>query len=257
MKITILGTGSFYAGKDRSGAAYLLEADGKKILIDCGPGTLMRLSQVGVKPEDIDYVFISHFHADHTSDLFAFQMRFRLNEFFGSGKNEKVPTIYGPSGIGNFTKKLSHVYQLYAFENWSDISYENFRKKIRIGNIIITTFQTKHVVFGVPAKAYSLRFECDGKTFVFSGDSVKDPGVEMASKNADLFVCDASYVKGKASPAHMDTMEIGEIARTNGVKKVVLTHFYPNTEGVDLVGEVREVFSGEVVRGEDFMEISL
>ena len=119
MKITILGTGSFYANKERSGAAYLLEADGKKILIDCGPGTLFRLSQIGVKPEDIDYVFISHFHADHTSDLFAFQMRFRLNEFFGTKKLEKLPIIYGPNGIKNFTKKLSHAYQLYAFENLS------------------------------------------------------------------------------------------------------------------------------------------
>lgn len=257
MKVTILGTGSFYADKERSGAAYLLEADGKKILIDCGPGTLMRLSQVGVKPEDIDCVFLSHFHADHTSDLFAFQMRFRLNDFFGTGKNEKVPTIYGPSGIKNFTKKLSHVYQLYGFENWSEIRYENFRKKIRLGNLMVTTFQTKHVAFGVPAKAYSLRFESDGKIFVFSGDTVKDSGVEKASKNADLFICDASYVKGKASPAHIDTLEIGDIARTSVVKKVVLTHFYPNTEGIDMVGEVHEVFSGEVVRGEDFMEIPL
>jgi len=72
MKITILGTGTFYVNNKQSGPAYLLEADGKKILIDCGPGTLMRLSDIGLTPDDIDYVFISHFHADHTSDLFAF-----------------------------------------------------------------------------------------------------------------------------------------------------------------------------------------
>ena len=167
MKITILGTGSFYANKERSGAAYLLEADGKKILIDCGPGTLFRLSQIGVKPEDIDYVFISHFHADHTSDLFAFQMRFRLNEFFGTKKLEKLPIIYGPNGIKNFTKKLSHAYQLYAFENWSEIKYENLRKKIRLGNIIVKSFKTKHTAFGVSTKAYSLRFEFESKRFVF------------------------------------------------------------------------------------------
>lgn len=257
MKITILGTGSFYANKERSGAAYLLEADGKKILIDCGPGALFRLSQIGVKPEDIDYVFISHFHADHTSDLFAFQMRFRLNEFFGTKKLEKLPTIYGPNGIKNFTKKLSHVYQLYAFENWSEIKYENLRKKIRLGNIIVKAFKTKHTAFDVSAKAYSLRFEFEGKSFVFSGDSVKDVGVEKASKNANLFICDASYLKGKANQAHMDTWEIGEIAKASNVEKVILTHFYPNTEGVDMVSEVKEKFSGEVISGQDLMEFYL
>ena len=256
MKITILGSGSFYADKDRSGAAYLLETDGKKILIDCGPGTMMRLSQMGVKPEEIDYVFLSHFHADHTSDLFTFQMRFRLNDFFRS-KLEKMPVIYGPMGIKNFILKLSHVYQLFAFEDWAEIKFENHKKKLRLGNLVVKAFRTKHVAFGVPAKAYSLRFECEGKVFVFSGDSEKDSGVEKAAKGADLFVCDASYPKGKGGPAHMDTWEIGEVAEAGKVKKVLLTHFYPNTEGLDLVSEVKEKFSGEVIRGEDFMEFKL
>jgi len=30
-----------------------------------------------------------------------------------------------------------------------------------------------------------------------------------------------------------------------------LTHFYPNTEGIDMTSEVKEKFSGEVISGED------
>lgn len=257
MKITILGTGSFYANEKRSGASYLLEVGGKKILIDCGPGTLNRLSQIKVNPKEIDYVFISHFHADHTSDLFAFQMNFRLNDFFNTKKLEKVPVIYGPEGIKDFTKKLSHVYQLPAFEDWTKIKYKNLEENINIGDLVIKSFKVKHTPFGVKAEAYALKFELEGKVFVFSGDCVKSVGIENASKNADLFICDASYAKGNASPAHMDTYEIGEIAEKSKVKKVVLTHFYPNTEDVDLVSEVKEKFSGEVIRGEDFMEFNL
>lgn len=257
MKITILGTGTFYVNKERSGAAYLLEADGKKILIDCGPGTLNRLSQLGVKPESIDCVLISHFHADHTSDLFAFQMRLRLNEFLETKKLGKLPTIYGPNGIEKFTKKLSRAYQLYAFENWAEIKYEKYKKTFNLGNIIIKTFKVNHVAFGVPAKAYSLRFEFEGKVFVFSGDSTKNAEIEKASKNADLFICDASYSKGKANPAHMDTLEIGEIAEKGKVRKVVLTHFYPSTEGIDMASEVSEKYSGEIISGKDFMEFNL
>ncbi len=54
MKVIILGTGTFYVNKFRSGPAYLLEIDNKKILIDCGPGTLIRLSELGVNLKEID-----------------------------------------------------------------------------------------------------------------------------------------------------------------------------------------------------------
>ena len=257
MKLTILGTGSLYANKERSGAAYLLETDGKRILIDCGPGTLIRLSEIGLKPGDLDYIFISHFHADHTSDLFPLQMNLRLNEFFGTEPLKKTPIIYGPAGIKTFTKKLSHIYQLYAFENWAEIKYENYTEEISLGDLTVRPFKVKHTAFAVPARAYALRFECEDKIFVFSGDSVKNDGVEKASKGADLFLCDTSYAKGQGSPAHMDTNEIGEIAEKGKVKKVVLTHFYPNTKEIDLVSEVSEKYSGVVVRGEDLMELEV
>lgn len=257
MKLTILGTGSFYVTTKRSGPAYLLEADGKKILVDCGPGTLMRLSQIGVSPEEIDYVFISHFHPDHTGDLFAFQMNFRLNEFFGDHKIKKFPIIYGPSGIETFTKKLSKVCQLPAFDNYSKIKYQAYEKPIQIGKIIVKPFRVKHIPFGLSAKAYSLRFEFGGKVIAYSGDSIKHVGLEKVSKKADLFVCDCSYAKGKSSPAHMDTHQIGEIAEKAKPKKVVLTHFYPNLEKLDLVSEVKEKFDGEVVMGKDMMEVEV
>ncbi|MBU0569254.1 hypothetical protein KKB40_00540 [Patescibacteria group bacterium] len=79
----------------------------------------------------------------------------------------------------------------------------------------------------------------------------------MASKDSDIFVCDASYSKGKGAVAHMDTYDIGTIAQKNNVKKVVLSHFYPQTDNIDLAKEVKEKFSGEVIRGKDLMVISL
>lgn len=257
MKITVLGTGTFFVSKERSGPAYLLEVDNKKILIDCGPGTLMRLSQLGVSVDEINYVFLTHFHPDHSSDLFAFQMNFRLKDFFSDESNKELPIIYGPEGIEDFTKKLSNIYELPAFENYSKISYLAYTSQINIDGLNIRTFKVKHNAFGLQAKAYALRFEFKGKVFTFSGDAIKDENIVESCKDADVFICDASYVKGKATPAHMDTWEIGEISESSKVKKVVLTHFYPRTENIDLINEVKEKYSGEVIRAEDFMEIEV
>jgi ribonuclease BN (tRNA processing enzyme) len=255
MKITILGTGTFYIGTDRSGPAYLLEADNKKILIDCGPGTLMRLSEIGIKPEDLDYIFISHFHADHTTDLFALQMNLRLKEF--EGKDYKTPIIFGPEGIKDFTKKLSYIYELPAFDNYSKIEYRTYQKSIQLGKIMVKTFKVEHTAFGLKAKAYALRFELSNKVFVFSGDSVKCKGLKDASKQADLFICDSSYSKGNSNLAHLDTYEIGEIAKNSKVKKIVLTHIYPKSENIDLVSEVKEKYSGQVLQGKDLMKLEI
>ena len=73
----------------------------------------------------------------------------------------------------------------------------------------------------------------------------------------DIFICDASYPKGKANTAHMDTHDIGNISSKSHVKKVVLSHFYPQTDNIDLVKEVKEKFSGDVIRGKDLMVLSL
>ena len=62
-------------GIEGSMSAFLLEADGKKALFDTGlnesvsRGILQRLEELKVKPDDIDYIFITHFHGDHIGGL--------------------------------------------------------------------------------------------------------------------------------------------------------------------------------------------
>lgn len=256
MKVTILGTGTFFVNSKRSGPSYLLEADGKKILIDCGPGTLLRLSEISLRPEDLDYIFISHFHADHTSDLFALQMNLRIDDFYTEIKH-KTPIIFGPEGIEEFTKKLSYIYELPAFDDYSKIEYIKYQESIKIGNISVKTFMVTHSAFGQHAKAYALRFEADNKIFTFSGDCIKCKGLENACKNADLFICDTSYSKGKGNIAHMDSIDVGEIAQKSRVKRMVLSHLYPQTENVDLIAEVKEKYFGEIVKGQDLMMLEI
>ncbi|MEZ5987952.1 MAG: MBL fold metallo-hydrolase [Planctomycetota bacterium] len=53
----------------RGTAGYLLVDGGEATLIDCGPGTLLRLAQAGVAPSRIGRVLLSHFHPDHHADL--------------------------------------------------------------------------------------------------------------------------------------------------------------------------------------------
>ena len=62
-------------GMPSSISAYLIKTNGKNILFDSGLGKkangqlLNELSKVGVSPEQVDYVYITHFHGDHIGGM--------------------------------------------------------------------------------------------------------------------------------------------------------------------------------------------
>lgn len=254
MKLTLLGTGSFFIEAKKSASSFLLEISGKKILIDCGPGTLLRLAEHGLHPEELDYILITHFHADHTSDLYPLFMRCRLDDFT-PGIFPKFPTIWGPKGIYEFMSNCAINYRLLTFTNWEGMKVEEMLSPKQVGELKITPVSVSHNAFGVEAGGQAYRLECKGKIIVFSGDTNRNTDIVQVAKDADIFVCDAAYQAGGSSPAHMDTKDVGEVCTEARVKKVVLTHIYPQTEKIDVVSEVKDSFVGEVVKGEDGMEL--
>ena len=62
-------------GVEGSMSAFLLESDNKKALFDTGlneklsTGIPDRLKELKINPNEIDYIFITHFHADHIGGL--------------------------------------------------------------------------------------------------------------------------------------------------------------------------------------------
>lgn len=252
MKLTILGTGTFFVDKDHSGPAYFLEADDKKILIDCGPGTLIQLSKIGVKPEDLDYIFITHFHGDHITDLVALLFGPVLYSKLSGKELNKYPQVYGPEGLSSVIKKISDIFTDGGLLRNKKIKYREINKKIRLNKLIIVPFKVKHT-----KNSLSYRFELSNKALVLSGDSGVCTNLEKAIREVDLFIADTSHSKKSSSDNHLNTYQIGDIAARNNVKSVILTHIYPDCYEKDLVSEVKEKYSGKVVRGKDLMQIKI
>ena len=71
MRLTIIGCSGSFPGPDSPASSYLLEAEGFRLLLDLGSGSLGVLQRhVGLY--DIDAVCLSHLHADHCLDLCAY-----------------------------------------------------------------------------------------------------------------------------------------------------------------------------------------
>lgn len=74
MRFASLGSGS-------AGNALVAEADGTLVLLDCGFSlreTVRRLARLGLEPERISGILITHEHDDHLGGAFRLSARFRI-----------------------------------------------------------------------------------------------------------------------------------------------------------------------------------
>jgi ribonuclease BN (tRNA processing enzyme) len=68
VRLTVIGSSPAWPNPGSAHSGYLLQADGCRVLLDCGPGVLGRLRENAEWP-DVDAIAITHFHLDHWGDL--------------------------------------------------------------------------------------------------------------------------------------------------------------------------------------------
>lgn len=68
MRVTVVGCGNAFSKKNYN-QSFLVEEDGRKLLIDCGSQIPNALVDSGISLKDIDDIYVSHGHADHIGGL--------------------------------------------------------------------------------------------------------------------------------------------------------------------------------------------
>ncbi|MEO8188086.1 MAG: MBL fold metallo-hydrolase [Burkholderiaceae bacterium] len=98
MRFACLGSGS-------EGNGLLVEAGATRVLIDCGFGirdAVARLARIGVAPETITAIIVTHEHSDHVGGVAAFAARYQTPVWLTFGTLSAVaerfaglPEVYG------------------------------------------------------------------------------------------------------------------------------------------------------------------
>ena len=65
MRMHILGCGDAFGSGGRNQSGYLVEANDRLFLLDCGPTTLLAMKRAGIDPGRLDAILVSHLHGDH------------------------------------------------------------------------------------------------------------------------------------------------------------------------------------------------
>ncbi len=245
-ELFVLGSGTIVPLPHHGCAGYLLRAPGNCILMDCGPGTLVRLADAGVSASDVDTVLISHFHVDHVSDVAALlSSRFRLAQ----GARLKLE-ICGPAGMRDYLAWLGA-----RMDPWfSDMEIavrEADGGPFEVGGLAIRAVRTGHTPEGI-----CFRLEDDlGRVLFYSGDTDYNEALLPLARDADIALVECSMPDENKADGHLTPRLAARLAQRAGVRRLVLTHFYREVTEVDILARAGEVFEGRIVLAEDGMSI--
>lgn len=105
MELTLLGTGTPQPSPERAGPSNHLRIGGESVLVDTGNGCVRRMVEMGEDTVDLDYIFLTHMHSDHTIDLahvlLTGWIRYRKRPF----------TVVGPARTRDFVERLVHAFE--------------------------------------------------------------------------------------------------------------------------------------------------
>jgi len=99
--------------------------------------------------------------------------------------------------------------------------------------------------------------DSDDRTIVYTGDTDTTENLVSLAAGADLLICESAMPDEKRVPGHPTPSLAGEMASRAQVKKLVLTHLYPECDQVDLRTQCRRTYQGPLVIAEDLMRIDL
>lgn len=252
MKLTILGCSGSTGAPNNPASGYFVQVDNAPgIVLDMGPGVLAKLQEYANPAEQ--HLMLSHLHADHCLDVPSLLVWRRYHPTARStGRN----LLHGPAAtidhIGPMSLEgVDDLADTFAFTPWQA------RQPFLVDRVQITPFPVIH-----PVETYALRVveATTGKTIAYSADSAYTDELIDCARDADIFLCEATWGDsslGKAPDMHMSGAEAGLIASRAGAKKLVLVHIPPWGDPEGALRAARENFDGEVVVGQSGMVLEV
>jgi ribonuclease BN (tRNA processing enzyme) len=269
-----VGTAACAAVADdgRASSGYLVWVDGKsRVLIDAGGGTFLRFGEAGADFTALEFVGLSHFHTDHSTDFSAL-----LKSGFFSNR-ERPLALAGPGGGGPFPGLLTYLASLLGSDGGAygylsgyldgsgglarlephEVAREQ-AEPVRVfgtddSEITVDALPVPHGI--VPALGFRVR--AGDVTVVFASDqNGSDEKFIPFAEDATALVMHMPIPEGATGGAlqlHAKPGRIGEIAAQASPDVLVLSHFMARSlrdlgANVDVV---RKGFEGEIVLADD------
>lgn len=220
--------------------------------MDCGSGVVHRMADTGTRWQDITHVALTHFHNDHIGDLPTLIFAWRHGEMMPRSRELQV---IGPEG----TTALLHGLAA-ALGGWvTDPGFPLVVREIAPGETLDlaggVTISARHVPHTPESLAYSV---LNGRRRIaYTGDTGFDEGLADWASDCDLLLAECSLPESIAMPIHLTPEECGRLAGRARAARLVLTHFYPPVELVDIPAAVAAAYDGPLTLATDGWTLDL
>lgn len=234
MKLYCVGCAGGFPMEGNGTTAYVVTstAEDFHLLLDAGSGSAIALESY-MPVQELNAIWLSHDHPDHSADLGIFQHLFLL---------KKPVSQHAPIPI--YLNENSKLWPLMIENDTSIPTAYCIGKTFNIGPFEVKTIQTTH-----PVECAAIRIEevSTGKTLVFTGDSGWQSSLIEFSKSADVLLADTNFVSEFGENAvHMTSKEVAKLANESQVKQLIVTHIPPQTDGEQIMNEVAEMLDNNI-----------
>ena len=267
--VHVLGSGTCHpvpGGKRRAHPGFFIrwgEGD-QHLLLECSENMAVRIEAIGEEVDRIRHLAISHAHPDHFA-LPQFVQSMNCAASWRPKAGLFVPGqlhVYGSAHVVQSVSKLNHIhFEETVSERGAGLSNPDLALHMMLQSTVefgegvkLSSFPVHHGFGKVEALAF--RLELPGLSFAYSGDTGMCDGLIKAAQGVDLFICEASAPLGNEAMAtgygHLNPRQAGEVAKTCGVKKLVLTHYSGRDSDEAMLADCRlSGFEGEIVIAKD------
>ncbi len=262
IEFTVLGSGASVPSPGHGQPAHWVVVDGRSLLVDPGPGALVRLVNLAAGPgnlDGIDTVLFSHLHIDHCADLapLLFALHTPVPE------SSRPLQLIGPPGLAAHLEQLRGIYGDWLTPARRPLVVTEFTagETLRAGRRPddlwstsaagdlprLTAFAAAHPQSrpGSPSLLFRLA-DAAGHRVAYSGDTEPCAGLSAASEGVDLLIVECSTPDALAMTGHMSPERVGRLCTASHPRRVVLVHLYPPTAALDLPALVGRHYSGPV-----------
>ncbi len=244
--VTFLGTGGAFCAGRRSNLVLLIEAGDFRMLVESGPVIMHQLARAKIRATEIERVFISHSHGDHT---LGFPM-LTLNRLLDP---PPLHVYAGTSTVASLEALLELAYPGFGTDRFN-LHWHQLPEQ-ESGEIKLTqdvTLRTTVVPYPPNIPTLAARWDfADGPAITFVTDTfANDATVELA-RGSDLLIHEANLSDvlqpdvDTSSYFHSTAQQAGEMARQAGCPRLALVHVGAET------GEQPDVLAEEARAGTD------